>query len=96
MDQNWPPTAPSFRVSHVGQWVKIRQNLVKLTLSQSGNIRHSPLESICEIEFRVVVNLAVKTCPRLLRQVIVAVDERRPEKNPLDSLVDVELLIGVV
>lgn len=42
------------------------------------------------------MNLAMKACPRLLWQVIVAVDERRPEKNPLDSLVDVKLLIGMV
>jgi len=39
------------------------------------------------------MDLAMETGSRLLRQVIVSVDQRRVEQDSLDSLVNVERLV---
>lgn len=45
------------------------------TLFEARDVRHAPLESLCEVEFGVVVNAALEAAAGLLGEVVVAVEE---------------------
>lgn len=65
------------------------------TLFKTRNISHSSLETFLKIEFLIVVDFTMKTCSRLLGEIIMPVYEGGLSQDALDSFINSERLIWV-